>query len=224
MPDSLDKIRTNPLGVDVVIATVGRPSLETAIVSALSQTYPYTRCVVVSDGRRDGVKEIVDRYKDRIVFVETERHLRRAGNGAKEFWYQSEECSPIFRYLDDDDWLPPMSIAVQVKSMVDPKVVLSICKMWMVVWEDDTIVEERSISGKNKVGHVGNGSVMVRKSAVKGVKYEDRLYSDFFWIRDILSGRIPAIVPYHLYWYNQMVLHGKTISDTHRADRISNAG
>ena len=193
--------------VDIVITTIGRPSLSVAIEAALSQTYQGARCVVVADGQRDCTDAIVARYKDRVKYVETPKPLRRAGNGAKEFWYNSDECAPFFRYLDDDDWMPNCSIMEQMKLMKDG-VVLSVCKMRMLITNPEGVVRERSLSGKMKVGQIGNGSVVVRKAAVKGILYEYIPYSDFYWIKAIAERGELVRSPYHLYWYNQEDKHG----------------
>ncbi len=200
----------NEQTVDVVIATIGRPSLETAIVAALAQTHPHTRCIVIGDGPQPKAKVIAERYKDRIMYLETKGPLRRAGNGVKEFWYNSDRCAPFFRYLDDDDWMPSMSVATQMQHMKDPKVVISICKMWMSIWDDGIVIKEKTVPGTPKMGRVGNGSVLVRTSAAKDLVYRNETHSDLTWIKQISKKGKVMSTDLHLYWYNQRDLHGKT--------------
>jgi len=209
--------------IDILIATIGRPTLDTAITAAIHQTYPHTRCVVIGDGSQPEARMIAAHYNNKVRYLETPEKLGRAGNGVKEFWYNHPDCAPFLRFLDDDDWMPPTSIAQHIIPMEDPDVVVAICKMWMMILDKGRVVKERSLSGKIAVGQVGNGSLLLRTSALKGLKYQDRLYSDFFWLKQILDRGKSVLVPYHLYWYNQQRLHGSSaVSERGRADINAN--
>ena len=71
--------------VDVVIATIGRASLRTALVAGLSQTYPNTRTIVVADGPCPEARAIFDdvvRPGDRALYVELPKRLGDFGDPA----------------------------------------------------------------------------------------------------------------------------------------------
>jgi len=196
--------------VDIITATMGRSTLHSCLAAVEQQNYPNVRHVVISDGPFQGDRELINWWLKRrgsdLVFHELKKPLRRAGNGAKEWWINHPDCSPIFRYLDDDDWIPPHSIYTQVIPLLeDSKVVMTICKMSAVTVTEDGIQLFKSfeVPGKMSEGRVGNGSVMVRTAAAKNIMYQERPCSDFYWLKEIAAKGKVVTIPLPLYWYNQ---------------------
>jgi len=77
--------------------------LQTAIDSALSQTYPLIEVIVVDDGSTDNSREQIASYEDKIVPV-----LKKNGGQASAFnagWAASK--GEIILFLDSDDYLFP---------------------------------------------------------------------------------------------------------------------
>src|ERR1700759_4794123 len=101
--------------------TIGIPTfnreiwIADAIESALGQTWPNKEVIVVDDGSTDRTAEICAGYKGRIIYerqdhsgvISTARnHILRLATGD---WIQ---------YLDDDDYLLPNKLEVQLNSIV----------------------------------------------------------------------------------------------------------
>ena len=114
--------------VDIVIATVGRPTLAQAILAAAQQSYRPTRVVVLADGPCAAARRA---YGDCSAFLGRSlyRTVRRHGHGdpVKAGWLQSGDAAPFVRFLDDDDWMPPESVELMMRAM-EPGVSLVIGK------------------------------------------------------------------------------------------------
>jgi glycosyltransferase involved in cell wall biosynthesis len=100
--------------------TIGIPTfnremwIANAIESALEQTWPNKEVIVVDDGSTDRTAEICALYEDRITYVHQDHsgaistvrnHILRLATGD---WIQ---------YLDDDDYLLPNKLEVQLTSI-----------------------------------------------------------------------------------------------------------
>jgi glycosyltransferase involved in cell wall biosynthesis len=96
--------------VSVVIPTVGRPSLERAVQSALAQTYPITEVIVVADaGQAVSVPS-----DDRIVLCRTDvpsgpARCRQVGIDQAQ--------GTVIALLDDDDEWHPTKLARQLHAV-----------------------------------------------------------------------------------------------------------
>jgi hypothetical protein len=91
-----------PLRIDIVIDNYnyGR-FLREAIDSALAQTYPNVRVVLVDDGSTDGSREIIESYGDRVVAV----HKENGGQGSAFNAGYAVTEGDIVMFLDADDTL-----------------------------------------------------------------------------------------------------------------------
>ncbi len=90
--------------IGAVIATLGRPSLDTAIASVLSQTRPVSRLVVVVDGPLESVAErrSLDHPLVTVVCLGSRHGLPFARNAGI-----ARLDTELVALLDDDDeWLP----------------------------------------------------------------------------------------------------------------------
>ncbi len=74
-----------------------------AIESALAQTYPHCEVVVINDGSQDASGEVIERYQDRVRYIQTENlgacHARNLGLRAA--------IGERVQWLDADDVLRP---------------------------------------------------------------------------------------------------------------------
>jgi len=85
----------------------------TAVLSALSQTYPNVEIVVVDDGSKDGSVKALDRVRDRIKLVSTEnRGAHAARNAGLEL-----SSGAFIKFLDADDFLFPEAIERQLQAI-----------------------------------------------------------------------------------------------------------
>jgi Glycosyl transferase family 2 len=99
-----------PSGVSVEIVIdnyeYGR-YLGAAIDSALAQSHPLTRVIVVDDGSDDGSRELLERYRDRVEIV-----LKENGGQASALNAGVERCrGDVVIFLDADDLLHPQAAA-----------------------------------------------------------------------------------------------------------------
>lgn len=70
-----------------------------AIESALAQTYPHCEVVVINDGSQDSSGKVIERYQDRVRYLQTENlgacHARnlglKAANGERVQWLDADD-------------------------------------------------------------------------------------------------------------------------------------
>ena len=83
------------------------PYLSQAIDSALAQTYAPIEVIVVDDGSTDRSRDVIARYRDRIVPV-----LKSNGGQASAFNAGvARSCGDIVCFLDSDDYFGPDKVA-----------------------------------------------------------------------------------------------------------------
>lgn len=99
----------------------GAAFIETAIRSALAQTYGDLEVVVVDDGSSDASGDIVRAIADPRV-----RYLRQANRGlaATRNVLVEESRGEFLAFLDQDDWWEPSRLARQLPLFTDPDVAL----------------------------------------------------------------------------------------------------
>lgn len=110
--------------VAVITSTIGRSSLERAILSVKNQTYPCTHYVFV-DGKQffEQARQILDKYPDVIA---TYLPMNTGANG----WSNSSinAIAPflvkedILCYLDDDNWYESNHIENSVNTLIEKQV------------------------------------------------------------------------------------------------------
>ena len=92
--------------VSIIITTYSRSKfIEKAITSALYQTYTNTEIIIVDDNaeninEREKTKKIVNKYKDKVIYIENEKNLGAALSrnvGVKR------AQGKFIAFLDDDD-------------------------------------------------------------------------------------------------------------------------
>jgi glycosyltransferase involved in cell wall biosynthesis len=76
-----------------------------AIESALGQTYPCVEVVVVDDGSTDGSRQVIDRYRDRVIAVEQ----ANGGQAAAVNAGFAASTGDLVIFLDADDQLHPQA-------------------------------------------------------------------------------------------------------------------
>jgi hypothetical protein len=97
-----------PLAVDIVVSSFNydRYVIE-AVESALGQTHPATRVIVVDDGSTDGSRELLEAYRGRVDLV-----LKENGGQASALNTGLERCrGDVVIFLDADDLLRPDAVA-----------------------------------------------------------------------------------------------------------------
>ena len=193
--------------VDVLIATIGRASLEQAILAGLHQTYRHCRVVVVADGHCPRAREIFSRVVGGIstqaadaIYIETPTH-HGAGNPVKETWINCPRAAPFIKSLDDDDWLPPRSVEIYMRSMAED-VVLVTGMMCTLTVRGNSAPRYRLSSGALAPDHIGCGSALFRTEAAVGVPLQHVKSGDFLFLKTVAEkGRVVHLrLP--LYWYN----------------------
>ena len=107
-----------PVAVDVVVNNHNYDRyLAAAVDSALAQTHPGTRVIVVDDGSTDGSREILHGYEGRVELV-----LKENGGQASALNAGLEHCAgELVVFLDADDVLHPEAVERAVAALAaDP--------------------------------------------------------------------------------------------------------
>jgi glycosyltransferase involved in cell wall biosynthesis len=84
-----------------------------AIESALRQTYPRVEVVVVDDGSTDGSRQVIDRYRHRVIAVEQ----ANGGQGAAVNAGFAASRGDLVIFLDADDELRPQAVGRVVRHL-----------------------------------------------------------------------------------------------------------
>ena len=105
---------TRPVQIDIVVNNYNyAPFLGAAIDSALGQSYPHVRVVVVDDGSTDRSREVIESYGDRVDAV-----FKDNGGQASAFNAGFAAArGDVVVFLDADDLLDPL-IAARVADAV----------------------------------------------------------------------------------------------------------
>lgn len=191
--------------VDVLIATTGRRSLEQAILAAMHQTYPHTRCVVVGDGPNPKARQIWGHMTNAVgmtLYLETPERMGN-GNDVKEWYINSEWAAPYIKVLDDDDWMPPCAVS-EMMGVMRPGVAFVACQMFVcrTAGKGGKWMYQRTCSGAMDVNQIGCGNVLFRTGMARGIPFPKRVGSDFFWLAELSTRGIVVRLPQILYWYN----------------------
>ncbi|MBE3118828.1 MAG: glycosyltransferase family 2 protein [Candidatus Atribacteria bacterium] len=190
--------------VDVVIATIGRPSLEMAMVSACLQTAE-CRCVVVADGPNAEAREIFDRVqctrrRTQPVYLETPTRLGRGE--LVHIWYAGQTgAADWLKFLNDDDVLLPQAIELMAGKVADG-VTLVTCQMLVNYWRDGHC-RSRIAKGALQPGDIGIGNAMVRTADYRRITYRpDVPDADVYRLQELAAMGDVRAVPQPLYVYN----------------------
>jgi len=99
--------------VSVIIPTYNRAQwLVEAIHSVLEQTYLNIELIVVNDGSPDNTDEVIQPYKDRLIYIKQEN----SGCGAAVNTGVKHAKGEYITRLDDDDQFLPDKVAMQVEA------------------------------------------------------------------------------------------------------------
>jgi len=175
--------------VSVMIPTYNRADfLLAAITSVLAQTYPNVEIIVVDDGSTDGTPELMQRFKDRVIY-------RRKANGgvasARNAAFALAK-GELLALMDSDDICEPQRIALQVACLMkNPDVVL--CSSDFSAFNEDRQIE---------VSHIATYYRSV-SLALGGLK---SLYTTIVEMRDYeSSGDEKPITVYSGHIYEQLI-------------------
>jgi glycosyltransferase involved in cell wall biosynthesis len=100
--------------VSVILPTYNRAQLVCeAIESVLSQTYPYFEIIVVDDGSTDYTSEVLEKYKDKIIYI----YQENKGPGDARNRGITEAKGNYIAFLDSDDIWFDHKLELQVAIM-----------------------------------------------------------------------------------------------------------
>lgn len=121
------------ISISVVIpAFNAEATLERALQSVMSQSYPVAEIIVVDDGSVDATREVAERYRGNIRYVRQEN----AGVSAARNRGIEEASEEWIAFLDaDDEWLPG-KVEEQAKRLLAQPEVMWICTN-MEIFGDD---------------------------------------------------------------------------------------
>jgi len=187
--------------VDILIPTIGRRSLRTALLAAASQTHRGVRVVVCADGPQPEAEAIVREVAaSRTVYRQTPERFGH-GDFVKEWWINHKDAAPWLRVLDDDDWMPPYAIAEMMREAVEG-VSLVVCQMVVCVAGNvGSPMRWRVSGGELTEDGATTGTCLMRTAAIRG-PYPVRLPADYrLACRAAAVGEV-RFVQTPLYWYN----------------------
>lgn len=171
--------------------------LEEALKSCLQQTYDFIEVICVDNNSTDESREILERYAlkfpDKIkVFEENEKGAPAARNKGMK-----EAGGEYIHFLDSDDVLEKNSIQLLISEMngeVDG--VSGSATYYKNNFDGSPVFERKRISKvDNQLAHILNnhpdtGSLLLKKSAVKNVKWDNNLGAGqelVFWSELVLT-------------------------------------
>ena len=190
--------------LDVLIPTIGRRSLELAIMSACHQTYSNLRVVVCADGEQKDARRLTERmqrFYGAIDYRETPQHYGH-GDGVKEWWLNHGDCSEWVKFLDDDDSLHATCCKTML-SRAGMNVVAVLCQMLMVFsLKSGEAERSRIVTGDMAPNHVGTGCMLVQRDKARGITWPRNPYGDFLFLQELAKRGIVERVHMPLYNYN----------------------
>jgi Glycosyl transferase family 2 len=99
-------------GIDVVLPTIGRQTLERALDSVRSQTLEPRRLFIVDDSGASAASRLALRQDEHLLATSGGE-----GAGASRERGRIAGTSPLIAYLDDDDWWEPDKLEVQASRL-----------------------------------------------------------------------------------------------------------
>lgn len=188
--------------VDVLIPTIGRRSLEMAILSACHQTYRSTRVVVIGDGEQKTARQVVRNMRKlygAIEYWETPTPYGH-GDGVRLWWFRQEDCAPWVKCLDDDDILHPCCLATMM-AHVAPGVVAVLCKMAGTYQADGIVQRVCTHEPALDVGACGTGQMLVARDAARHCEWPHRADGEVTFMRGMQARGEIRTLRLPLYWY-----------------------
>lgn len=194
--------------VDIVIATIGRKSLEQAILAACSQSYHKCRVVVIGDGpcpdAKATVKWLKQRYKKKLIYRETKTRLGGYGDYVKRWWIDNKEASEYIRFLDDDDWIPPNAIRGMME-LWTPETTVILCAM-LLVFSNSQHTDGKGYWQMRKPAlqhrQACSGMALFKTEAARNTNFPDTKFADSSLALDCAKQGEAQITDTPLYWYN----------------------
>ena len=177
--------------VSVIIPTYNRAQwLIEALNSVLEQTYPNIELIVVNDGSTDNTDEVIQPYKDRLLYVKQEN----SGCGAAVNTGVKLAKGEYITRLDDDDQFLPDKVAMQVEAFRQHPDVGLIGGPCYLMDENGAITGTREVPDYTKHGvfitllrHCifAQPTVMVRRECHDKVGYYKNTYAQDYdmWLR-----------------------------------------
>ena len=160
-------------------------TIKDAVATVLGQTMGDLELVVVDDGSKLPVREVLaDVRDDRIRIVEhgVNKGLGRARNTALR-----EARAPIISHLDSDDMWEPEYLEVMLPQLDDPGVALAYCNVRVFGINEHLYIDDPSmhpvdhfpaLARRNEIP----GFPVIRKSAIQGVGgYAEFAYGAMDW-------------------------------------------
>lgn len=194
--------------VDVLITTIGRPSLAQAILAAQLQTYSPLRIIVAEDGPHETTPPILAMYQNnsRVIHVMPPKAFG-FGDGVKHWWVNHPDAAPFIKFLDDDDWITPSCVATMMRNMTDALALVT-CSVVCVYAPDAFATRSRIIIGNISPGQIGSGCVLLRTQVARGIAWPRVPDSDYHFFSAVAENAAKAdrqvwrAIKMPLYFYN----------------------
>jgi len=170
-----------------------------AIESVLSQTYPRIELIVVDDGSTDSTRDVIERYRDRLVYL----HQANAGASVALNVGIRHAHGELVGWLSSDDVYFPGKVALQVEQFArEPEIGLSYTDFEVIDGRGSVLrtvhspyfVDRREFTRRMILGNFVNGSsVLVKRAVLEAVGPFDpelRYHADGnMWLRILKRDR-----------------------------------
>lgn len=222
--------------VDIVIVSYNHARfVETALRSALAQTYANCSVTLIDDASMDGTATLAEslRGAESLPF-ELVAHKRNEGLCATLNEAIMASMADFICFISADDWMAPDRIARQVERMVSvgPQCAVCYSDAFVVDESGDSVLRRYMESippSEGQVFHrllehnfIAAPSAMIRRSSLDAVgAYDTRIsYEDYdMWLR-LAKDHLFAYVPEALVYYRQVQ---NSLSSSLSAEKLSRA-
>jgi glycosyltransferase involved in cell wall biosynthesis len=196
---------------DVLIPTIGRKSLVSAIASAAMQTYEETRIVVLSDGPVPEAHIMAHHVKlamtpgmedmPRIIVRATPERYGH-GDHVKNHWLQNDDAAQWIKVLDDDDWLAPPCVEEMMR-VADGDVAMVTCSYVVVERIDGRVTLSDMKHSRMVRGQINWSGALVNRDYCDGLALDpSKPGSDFAFLSELARRGRVVHVDTPLAWYN----------------------
>lgn len=127
--------------LSVILPTIGRPSLPATLASIHCQLGPFDEVIVVSDGKNDETRRIIETADRRYIYVELPERTHDWGGMPRNvgIWRATKD---YLTFMDDDDVYLPGAFDVIRKALLEKQGVPMIFRMWhcgRIIWDSPSI-------------------------------------------------------------------------------------
>lgn len=153
-----------------------------AIESAINQTHKETEVILVDDGSTEDVRELYNKYADRINVIQLERDDKeaRTPSRARNAGYEASKGEYIC-FLDSDNYYETTFIEKMIKEQYD----VAMCNWEIIGLEKYPVNIERvwkhtdpDLNNYLRHQHLDHQCLLIKKSVLKPLEIDGKIYDE----------------------------------------------